>query len=80
MLRVEFDARGGAVPVLCCDKCGKPIRDHHRGMIQYFSDGTARVVHKNLDGYRCDDDGEDEGWAELGHYFERLLTGSAANV
>lgn len=80
MLRVEFDSRGGAVPALYCDKCGRPIRIHNNGMIQYFSDGTARIVHKNLNGYRCDDDSEDEGWAEIGHYFGQLLDGSAAHV
>lgn len=80
MLRVEFNDRGEPNPVLCCDVCGRPIRSQPLGMVQYYGDGTARIVHKNLNGYRCDDDSEDEGWAELGPYLERLLNGSAVNA
>ena len=61
------NVNGMFCPRIHCDMCEQPINDAHKALAKVDKHGIIRFVHKNLDGHKCDLQGQDdnEGWYEI---------------
>ncbi len=76
MLKIRF-IEGRACPFVHCDSCGERIDRCDEGIVQIFSDGRARFVHRATP---CDDRSDDEGWYGLDTFLVFLLQNVGYNA
>ena len=76
MLVMNRTDQGRWAPGIICDVCGKEIEEADKGMakLYHITDTRKKILfcHKNMDGYNCDERGED-GWYEINITLFRLF-------
>jgi len=54
MLKIRKEG-GRSYPYIECDVCGKPIEDGRYGLASFHENGRVKIIHKNSQGFKCDD-------------------------